>query len=119
MPKIPRIHEATTKEKTSMEFVSIREINKKIEIFKKEKGHYPKYPNMEDMFFNEKYFPDGPPRDPFTNKNKIGTYKMDLKTKKISLKEHNPSAKGHELMDKDYFCKYIVRDFNKCKEYLK
>lgn len=88
--------------KSAVEKANIRNINMQIELYKTNTGFYPKYPNMDEMFLSASYFPDGPSIDPFTSQKKLGTYKINPKTKKVSLKEHNHLlAEGHKKISVD------------------
>lgn len=65
--------------KSRVEEKNINYINDYIMQYKIDTGFWPEFPNMESLLTSSTYFPDGIPRDPFTNESKLGTYSLDIR----------------------------------------
>jgi len=76
---VPRFSAATTAAKCNTERNNIATMNTQIELYNVNTNLWPDFPSMTVMMLSNTYFPDGPPRDPFTNTASLGVYSLDMR----------------------------------------
>ncbi len=76
---VPRFSSATAAAKCNTERNNIATMNTQIELYNVNTNLWPEWPNMQIMMSSNTYFPDNPPRDPFTNLSTLGQYTLDMR----------------------------------------
>lgn len=76
---VPRFTQSTLVARCNTERNNIRSVDLQIELYNVSTNLWPDWPNMTIMVSSNTYFPDGPPRDPFTNLSSFGAYTLDMR----------------------------------------
>ncbi len=76
---VPRFTGATIQAKCNVERSNIATINTQVELYNVSTNFWPEFPALTSMMSSNTYFPDGPPRDPFSNQTAMGNYTLDMR----------------------------------------
>ncbi len=88
---VPRFTSATLLARCNTERNNIGSVNTQIELYNVNTNLWPEWPNMMILLASNTYFPDGAPRDPFTNLSTLGQYTLDMRGSPVRMRIYTES----------------------------